>query len=81
MGHVLAIMFAKRELGVFLGDIDRGKLDQARDCIKLYLEFSFMQGLVKESLEAVPFYKNILLGRGGEPNYYTVRCGVCVFLG
>jgi hypothetical protein len=62
MGHALAIVFAKRGLEVFLVDIGRGKLDQARNLIKSYLEFSFSQGLVKESPEAVPFDKNIYQG-------------------
>ena len=53
MGHALAIVFAKGGLEVFLTDIDRGKLDQARILIKSYLEFSFSQGLVAESPEAI----------------------------
>jgi len=53
MGHALAIVFAKGGLEVFLTDIDRGKLDQARNLIKSYLEFSFSQGLVEESSETI----------------------------
>jgi 3-hydroxybutyryl-CoA dehydrogenase len=53
MGHALAIVFAKGGLEVFLTDIDREKLDQARNLIRSYLEFSFSQGLVKESPEAI----------------------------
>ena len=53
MGHALAIVFANGGLEVFLTDIDRGKLDQARNFIKSYLEFSFSQGLVKEPPEAI----------------------------
>ena len=53
MGHALAIVFARGGLEVFLTDIDRGKLDQARNLIKSYLEFSFSQGLVEEPPEAI----------------------------
>jgi len=53
MGHALAIVFAKGGLEVFLTDIERGKLDQARNLIKSYLEFSFSQGLVKEPPEVI----------------------------
>ncbi len=53
MGHALAIVFAKGGLEVFLSDIDRGKLDQAKNLIKSYLEFSFSQGLVVEPPEAI----------------------------
>jgi len=53
MGHALAIVFSRGGLEVFLTDIDRGKLDQARNLIKSYLEFSFSQGLVEESSETI----------------------------
>jgi len=53
MGHALAIVFAKGGLEVFLTDIDRGKLDQARNLIKSYLEFSFSQDLVEDPPEAI----------------------------
>ncbi len=53
MGHALAVVFAKGGLEVFLTDIDQKKLDQARDLIKSYLEFSFSQDLIQESPEAI----------------------------
>ena len=53
MGHGLAIVFAKGGLEVFLTDIDRGKLDQARNLMKSYLEFSFSEGLVEERPGAI----------------------------
>ena len=53
MGHALAIVFSRGGLEVFLTDIDRGKLNQARNLIKSYLEFSFSQGLVEESPETI----------------------------
>jgi 3-hydroxybutyryl-CoA dehydrogenase len=53
MGHALAIVFAKGGLEVFLTDIDRGKLDQAKNLIKSFLVFSFSQGLIKEPPEVI----------------------------
>jgi len=53
MGHALAIVFAKGGLGVFLTDIDREKLDQAKNLIGSYLEFSYAQGFVEEPPEGI----------------------------
>jgi len=53
MGHALAIVFARGGLKVFLTDSDRKKLDQAKDLIDSYLQFSFSQGLIQERPEEI----------------------------
>ena len=65
MGHALAILFARCGLKVFLTDIERQKLDQARHLIQSYLDFAFAEGLIQEPPEEIQ--KRIDMSEGREP--------------